>query len=102
MAVAREIAKRSHDDKYKVGCIVVPDTNTGILALGYNGNYPGGPHIRESDQPGESGFMHAELNCLLKLDFHSPYQKIMYVTLSPCIMCAKMILACKITRVVYR
>ena len=99
--MARELAKRSHDPTYQVGALVVPQENTGVLSLGYNGNAPGMPHMRDSDVPGESGFIHAEVNALIKLDFNNPANKVMYVTLSPCRMCAKLIMAAKIDEVVY-
>lgn len=101
MMMARELAKRSHDPQYQVGALVVPRENTGVLSLGYNGNAPGLPHERESNAPGESGFIHAEVNALIKLDYNLPVKKVMYVTLSPCRMCAKLILAAKIDEVIY-
>lgn len=95
------IAKRSPDPKFKVAAIVVTDDNTQLLSLGYNGDHAGGPNCRESDDPGESGFLHAEVNALIKLDFNSPKRKKMYVSLSPCKMCAKAIVNARIDEVVY-
>ena len=51
--------------------------------------------------PGDSGFIHAEVNALIKLDFNSPKRKKMYVSLSPCKMCAKAIINARIDEVVY-
>lgn len=101
MLVARALAARSHDPTFKVGAIIATSDNTQVLAVGYNGNAPGLPHTRDSDEPGKSNFLHAEENCLLKLDFHHPSEKVMYVTLSPCLMCSKRILACRINHVVF-
>lgn len=101
MTMARELAKRSHDPTYRVGALVVTRENTQVLSLGYNGNAPGLPHERESMAPGESGFIHAEVNALIKMDFNHPANKVMYVTLSPCRMCAKLILSAKIDEVVF-
>jgi dCMP deaminase len=101
MRVARTIAVRSYGERLKVGAIVVPDDNTGILALGYNGLAKGEAHVPDSDQPGKDGFLHAELNCITKLDFNNPKKKHMYVTHSPCRMCARLCINANISRVVY-
>ena len=95
------ISKRSPDPNFKVAAIIVTDDNTQLLSLGYNGDHAGGPNCRESDSPGESGFLHAEINALIKLDFNNPKSKKMYVSLSPCKMCAKAIVNSRIDEVVY-
>ena len=95
------ISKRSYDSRHKVGAVIVTEDNTQVLAVGYNGNYSGGPNHPESDVPGESGMIHAEINALLKLDYNSPKKKKMYVTLSPCRMCAKAIINSGISEVIY-
>lgn len=102
MDVAETMSSRSYDPRRKVGAIVVTNDNTQLLSLGYNGNYKGGPHEHESTNPGESGFIHAELNALLKLDYNNPKDKVMYVTSSPCRMCAKAIINSNIKRVIYK
>jgi dCMP deaminase len=84
-----------------VGAIVITDDNTQMLSLGYNGDHAGGPNTRESDEPGHSGFLHAEINALIKCDFNIAKRKVMYVTLSPCRMCAKAIVNARIDEVVY-
>tara|TARA_R100001163_G_scaffold63662_2_gene56081 strand:+ start:71 stop:463 length:393 start_codon:yes stop_codon:yes gene_type:complete len=101
MDFAHTISKRSYDPRFQVGSVVVTEDNTQVLAVGYNGNYSGGPNSVESDVPGESGMLHAEINCLLKMDYNNPKIKIMYVTLSPCRMCAKAIINSGINKVVY-
>jgi len=101
MSIARVIAERSYDPRLKVGAIIVSSDNTQMLSGGYNGNYAGGPHEHESPEPGMSGFIHAEINALLKLDFNNPKEKHMYLTHSPCRMCAKCIINAGIKRVVY-
>ena len=101
MSVAHTISQRSIDPRYRVGAIIVSDDNTQLLALGYNGNYKGGPNSVESLNPGESGLIHAEQNALIKLDYNNPKRKKMYVTLSPCSHCAKMIVNANIEEVVY-
>ena len=99
--VASNISERSYDPRYKVGAIVVASDNTQVLSVGYNGNYSGGPNEVDSQTPGESGFIHAEINALLKLDYNNPKDKVMYLTLSPCKMCSKAIVNSGISEVVY-
>lgn len=102
MTVAFTMAERSYDPRLKVGAIVVSADNTQMLSVGYNGNYRGGPHVHESSEPGKSGFIHAEVNSLVKCDFNFPKKKHMYVTHSPCRDCAKLIINAEIARVVYK
>jgi dCMP deaminase len=101
MSVAHQIKERSYDPRRKVGAIIVPADNSMILSLGYNGNAKGLPNFHESSVPGESGFIHAEQNALYKLDYRTPGEKKIYVTTSPCLMCAKGILQCNISTVIY-
>ena len=101
MEMAHIISRRSYDPRYQVGAIVVTQDNSQVLSLGYNGNYRGGPNEVESEVPGDSGMLHAEINALLKLDYNNPKQKAMYVTLSPCRMCAKAIVNTGVNEVVY-
>jgi len=100
--VVLTIEKRSSDPNHKVAAIVVTSDNTQLLALGYNGDHAGGSNLRESSEPGCSGFIHAEVNALIKLDYNNPKKKIMYVSMSPCKMCAKAIINAGISEVVYR
>ena len=101
MEFAISISRRSVDSKYRVGSVIVTDDNTQVLAIGYNGDQKGGPNTRESYETGRSGFIHAEINALLKCDYNNPKNKRMYVTLSPCRMCAKAIVNSGIQEVIY-
>ncbi len=101
MKTALTISERSYDPRHKVGAIVVTKDNTQVLAVGYNGNYSGGPNEVESAVPGESGMLHAEINALLKMDYNNPKDKKMYVTLLPCRLCAKAIINAGIKEVIY-
>jgi dCMP deaminase len=98
---AESISKRSPDPKHKVGAVIVTTDNTQVLAVGYNGDQKGGSNKRESLKTGCSGFIHAELNALIKCDFNFPKDKKLYVTLSPCIMCSKAIINADIKQVIY-
>lgn len=101
MDFAHLISGRSYDPRHQVGAVIVTEKNTQVLAVGYNGNYAGGPNEVESLNPGESGMIHAEINALIKLDYNNPEKKIMYLTLSPCRACAKAIINGGISEVVY-
>lgn len=101
MSIVKTIAERSYDPRLKVGAIVVSDDNTRLLSLGYNGNYKGGPNTPDSNDPGQSGFIHAEVNALVKCDYNLNRKKIMYLTHSPCSLCAKLIINANISEVIY-
>ena len=101
MDFAKSISKRSYDPRYQVGAVIVTEDNTQVLSVGYNGNYAGGPNEVESTVPGESGMLHAEINALLKMDYNNPKNKKLYLTLSPCRMCAKAIVNAGISEVMY-
>ena len=101
MSFAKNISRRSSDPNFKVGCCIVTEDNTQVISIGYNGDHKGGPNVRESMQPGASGFIHAEINALIKCDYNNPKPKVMYLTLSPCIQCAKAIINGGIKKVVY-
>ena len=102
MDCAHSIATRSYDPRFQVGSLVVTADNTQVLAVGYNGNYAGGPNATESEVPGKSGMLHAEINALLKLDYNNPKKKKLYLTLSPCRMCAKAIVNAGIDEVIFK
>ena len=89
---AHSIARRSYDPRFQVGSVVVTEDNSQVLAIGYNGDHRGGPNQVDSREPGKSGFIHAEINALIKMDYNNPKAKKMYLTLSPCIQCARAII----------
>ena len=101
MQFSHSISMRSYDPRNRVGAVVVTDDNTQVLAVGYNGNYAGGPNEVESCTPGQSGMLHAEINALLKMDYNNPKNKKIYITLSPCRMCAKAMINAGIKEVIY-
>ena len=102
MDFAENISRRSSDPNFKVGCCIVTEDNCQVLSIGYNGDHKGGSNLRDSMDPGKSGFIHAEINALIKLDYNNPKKKILYITLSPCISCAKAIINGGIDVVVFR
>ena len=101
MNFAYSISKRSCDSKYQVGAVIVNSENTQVLSIGYNGDQKGGPNTRDSTETGQSGFIHAEINALIKMDYNNPCKKKMYLTLSPCEVCAKAIVNSGISEVIY-
>ena len=102
MTMAETIAQRSHHSTFKVGALIVTSDNTQVLSLGYNGNAAGMSNVPQSEDPGCSGLLHAEINALLKLDYNNPKDKVMYLTLSPCETCAKAIINSGIKKVIYK
>jgi dCMP deaminase len=101
ISFAETIAKRSCDPKHQVGAVIVTDDNTQVLGIGYNGDWAGGPNKIESEEPGESGTIHAEINALIKMNYSHHKGKKLYVTLSPCRGCAKAIINGGIDHVIY-
>lgn len=101
MAMARLVAQHSHDPKYKVAALVVNDQNGSVVGLGYNGRGKGRPNERLSMETGQSGWVHAEMNCLSRVSWEMACTYTLYTTLSPCFVCAGLILNNPIKRVVY-
>jgi dCMP deaminase len=101
MNIAKEIAKRSYDTRMKVGCVIVSEDNSLMLSCGYNGNASSLPNVPESLEPGQSGFIHAELNAIIKCDYNFPKKKHMYCTHSACRNCAKTIINAGIHTFIY-
>lgn len=101
METAKTLARRSLDPRFQVGAVIVTSDNTQVLAVGYNGDQKGGNNQVESFEPGCSGFIHAEINALIKCDYNNPKRKVMYLTLSPCKQCAKAIVNGGIDEVIY-
>lgn len=103
MSICKTISSLSYDAKFQVGTVIVTDDFREICAIGYNGNFKGGPNARESDEPGKSGFLHSEENALFHLS--KPYENrdklLMLCTHKPCPMCAKRIVNAGIKRVLY-
>lgn len=101
METAKVLSRRSVDPRFQVGAVIVTDDNTQVLAVGYNGDHRGGPNIVESAEPGQSGFLHAEINALIKCDYGHHKRRKMFLTLSPCRQCAKAIINGGICEVIY-
>jgi dCMP deaminase len=101
MRMAEELAKRSTCARLQVGSVITSSDMTMVLGIGYNGNARGLPNRCDSSEAGKCGCVHGELNSLVKAGAQIP-GKIMFVTASPCVMCAKSIINCNVARVYYR
>ena len=110
MELAGSLSKRSHCVKLKVGAVIAKETR--IVSLGYNGP-PAGTHNCDHEWPEDgcprsskgscSLAVHAEENAILyaaknKVDLQGAT---VYVTLSPCLPCARMIYTTGIKKVYY-
>ncbi len=101
MRMAEELAKRSTCARNQVGSVIATGDLTQVLGIGYNGNARGLPNACDSPEPGKCGCLHSEANALIKAGAQTP-GKVMFVTVSPCVMCAKMIVNSNVARVYYR
>ena len=99
MRLARSIAERSVDPRLQVGCVIVSVDDRRVLAVGYNGDEAGGANAPDSTDAGASGFVHAEVNALIKS--HGVCGSIVYITHSPCVVCARALVNERVARVVY-
>ncbi|ADX67484.1 MULTISPECIES: deoxycytidylate deaminase [Weeksella] len=102
LRIAREWAKLSYCERKKVGAIIVKDR--AIISDGFNGS-PSGFDNRCEDENGETKWyiLHAEANAILKVAASTQSCKgaTLYLTLSPCKDCSKLIHQSGINRVVY-
>jgi dCMP deaminase len=95
-------AKNSYCERRKVGALIVKDRM--IISDGYNGTPSGFENVCED----ESGItkpyvLHAEANAITKVakSNNSSEGATLYITDSPCMECAKLIIQAGISRVVY-
>lgn len=101
MRMAEELAKRSTCARLQVGTVVTDARLENVLAIGYNGNARGLPNRCDSTVPGQCGCIHSEVNALIKAP-GSVKDKVVFVTNSPCILCAKLIINSGVTHVYFR
>lgn len=105
MNVATETSLLSHCNRRKVGAIIVPNDRTAILSYGYNGQPVGFNNCCEdSDNLTLDTVIHAEANAInfAKAANQPTEEAIIFVTLSPCINCANLIIEAKIKTVYYK
>ncbi len=110
MELAVNLAKRSHCIKAQVGAVLTKDTR--IISIGYNGPPPGTHNCDEEfadvgcprDSKGSCSLaLHAEENAILYAAKNGSEVAgaTLYVTLSPCIACARTIYTMKIEQVIF-
>lgn len=110
MELAINIARRSHCVKRHVGAVLTKDTR--IISIGYNGP-PAGTHNCDEEWPEEgcerdsrgscSLALHAEQNALMYAVKNNTNVdgSTLYLTLTPCLACARMVLSMGVKRVIY-
>ena len=95
-------AENSYCQRRKVGALVVKDKM--IISDGFNGTPSGFENICEDEnQVTRPYVLHAEANAITKLarSHNNSDEATLYVTASPCIECAKLIIQSGIKRIVY-
>ena len=102
LKMAQIWSENSYCTRRKVGALLVKDKM--IISDGYNGTPSGFPNVCEdSDNRTFPYVLHAEANAITKVakSNNSSKGSTLYVTDSPCIECAKLIIQAGIKRVVY-
>ena len=103
LRMARIWAENSYCVRRQVGALIVKDKM--IISDGYNGTPSGFENVCEDEITGQTKpyVLHAEANAITKVakSSNSSEGATLYVTASPCIECAKLIIQSGIRRVVY-
>jgi len=102
LRIAREWSKLSHCKRKQVGALIVKDRM--IISDGYNGTPTGFENCCEDEKNVTKWYvLHAEANAILKVaaSTQSCMGATLYITLSPCKECSKLIHQAGITRLVY-
>jgi len=102
LRIAQEWGQLSYCQRKKVGAIIVKDRM--IISDGYNGTPSGFENCCEDDAGLTKWYvLHAEANAILKVakSTQSCDKATLYITMSPCKECSKLIHQSGITRVVY-
>ncbi|EDP97103.1 dCMP deaminase family protein [Kordia algicida OT-1] len=102
LRMAKEWGKLSYCKRKQVGAIIVKDRM--IISDGYNGTPSGFENFCEDEEGYTKWYvLHAEANAILKVaaSTQSCVGATLYITMSPCKECSKLIHQAGITRVVY-
>jgi len=101
MRMAMEWAKLSYCERKKVGALIVKDRM--IISDGFNGTPTGFENNCEESDQTKWYVLHAEANAILKVasSTQSCRNSTLYITMSPCKECSKLIHQSGIKRVVY-
>ena len=102
MRMARVWAENSYCKRRRVGALIVKDKM--IISDGYNGTPSGFENVCEDENNVTKPYvLHAEANAITKIarSGNNSDGATLYVTTSPCIECAKLIIQAGIRRVIY-
>lgn len=102
LRMARIWSENSYCKRRQVGALIVKDKS--IISDGYNGTPSGFENLCEDESDHTKPYvLHAEANAITKVakSGNSSDKATLYVTASPCIECAKLIIQTGIVRVVY-
>ncbi len=104
MDLAVTVASNSYCERRKVGCLILKGNQ--IISDGYNGTISGFQNCCEDEESGLTlpTVLHAESNALMKLLRNGSMGLngcTMFVTTSPCLNCAKMIIQAGIKKLFY-
>lgn len=101
LRMAKIWAENSYCQRRQVGALIVK--NKMIISDGYNGTPSGFENVCEENNVTKPYVLHAEANAITKIarSHNSSDGATLYVTDSPCIECAKLIIQAGIKRVVY-
>tara|TARA_B110000263_G_scaffold119383_1_gene103962 strand:- start:1292 stop:1717 length:426 start_codon:yes stop_codon:yes gene_type:complete len=102
LKMALEWSKLSYCKRRQVGVLIVKDRM--IISDGYNGTPTGFENICEDDENYTKWYvLHAEANAIMKVSASTQSSKgaTLYITLSPCRECSKLIFQSGIKRLVY-
>lgn len=102
LRMARIWAENSYCERRKVGALMVKDRT--IISDGFNGTPAGFENICEDESGNTKTYvLHAEANAITKVarSNNSSEGATLYITASPCLDCAKLIIQAGIRRVVY-
>lgn len=99
--IAKEVGTLSHCTRSKVGAVLVKDGN--VISFGYNGTPAGMDNSCEENDVTKDEVIHAEMNAILKAakSGNAVDGSTLYLSLSPCQNCCKLIIQSGIKRVVY-
>ncbi len=84
-----------------MGTVIADPTLQNVVAIGYNGNARGFPNDCDSATPGACGCIHSEMNALAKAP-GALREKVAFITASPCVMCAKLMIQAHVSHLYYR
>jgi len=102
LAMAKRWSELSHCTRKKVGALIVKDRM--IISDGYNGTPTGFENLCEDEENYTKWYvLHAEANAILKVASSTQSCKgsTLYLTLSPCRECSKLVYQAGIKRLVY-